>query len=153
VGGANVQAAAEKAGARRYIAQSGRYYYVPGPGLAAEEINFVVDAPPLVAGGVPTLLGIEKRVLAAQSLEGIVLRYGFFYGPGTWWAPDGSVAEQVRRRQFPITGGRGGVWSFVHIEDAAAATRMARGHIDPLDGAQQRHDELVVYSMTEPKWD
>lgn len=125
VGGANVQAAAERAGARRYIAQSGCYYYVPGPGLATEETSFAVDAPPLIAGGARALLGIEKRVLGARSLEGIVLRYGFFYGPGTWYAAQGSVAEQVRRRQFPITGGGGGVWSFVHIADAAAATLAA----------------------------
>ena len=63
VGGANVQAAAERAGAHRYIAQSGCYYYVPGPGLATEETSFAVDAPPLIAGGARALLGIENRVL------------------------------------------------------------------------------------------
>lgn len=125
VGGANVQAAAERAGARRYVAQSGCYYYIPGAGLATEQTSFAVDAPPLVAGRARALLGIEKRVLGAQSLEGIVLRYAFFYGPGTWYAADGSVSGQVRRRQFPITGDGGGVWSFVHIADAAAATLAA----------------------------
>jgi 2-alkyl-3-oxoalkanoate reductase len=121
VGGANVQAAAERAGARRYVVQSGCYCYVPGP----EQTSFAVDAPPLVAGGARALLGVEKRVLGAQSLDGIVLRYGFFYGPGTWHAATGSVAEQVRRRQFPVTGDGGGVWSFDQIADAAAATLAA----------------------------
>jgi 2-alkyl-3-oxoalkanoate reductase len=110
------------------------YYYVPGPGLATEETSFAVDAPPLIARRARTLIGTENRVLGAQSLEGSVLRYGFFHGPGTWYGADGSVAEQVRRRQLPITGGGGGVWSFVHVAEAAAATlaaltRGARGRV------------------------
>src|SRR5262245_17027891 len=60
VGGANVQAAAERSGARRYIAQSGCYYFVPGPGLATEETPFAIDGPPLVAGGARALLEVEK---------------------------------------------------------------------------------------------
>ena len=55
-------------------------------------------------------------------MEGIVLRYGFFYGPGTWFNPDGDVAQQVRQQQFPIVGNGEGVWSWLHIEDAAIAT-------------------------------
>src|SRR5215467_6609718 len=115
-----------RAGAHRYIAQPGCYYYVPGPGLATEETSFAVNAPPLIAGGARALLGIERRLLGAQSMEGIVLRYGFFYGRGAWYAADGSVAEQVRRRQFHLTGGGGGVWSFVHMADATAATLVVR---------------------------
>jgi nucleoside-diphosphate-sugar epimerase len=154
VGGANVQAAAERAGARRYVAQSGCYYYVPGSGLATEETSFAVDAPPLIAGGARALRWIEERVLGARSLEGIVLRYGFFYGPGTWYAADGSVAEQVRRRQFPVTGGGGGVWSFVHIEDAVAATlaaltREARGAYNVAD---DEPSPLAVWLPAYARW-
>jgi nucleoside-diphosphate-sugar epimerase len=58
-------------------------------------------------------------------MEGIVLRYGFFYGPGTWFNPDGDVARQVRQQQFPIIGNGEGVWSWLHIEDAAIATVAA----------------------------
>jgi 2-alkyl-3-oxoalkanoate reductase len=154
VGGGNVQAAAERAGARRYIAQSGCYYYVPGPGLATEETGFAVDGPPLVAGGGQALLGIEKRVLGAQSLEGIVLRYGFFYGPGTWYAADGNVAEQVRRGQFPIAGGGGGVWPFVHIADAAAVTvaALTRGARGAYNVTDDEPSPLAVWLPAYARW-
>ncbi len=55
-------------------------------------------------------------------VEGVVLRYGYFYGPGTVYAPDGSFAEEVGKRRVPIVGGGEGVFSFIHIDDAAAAT-------------------------------
>lgn len=61
-------------------------------------------------------------------MNGVVLRYGWFYGPGTAYAADGSTAELVRRRRFPILGGGDGVWSFIHLEDAAIATVAA---LDP----------------------
>ena len=154
VGGANVQAAAERAGARRYIAQSGCYYYVPGPGLASEETSFALDAPPLIAGGARALLALEKRVLGAASLEGIVLRYGFYYGPGTWYAEDGSVAQQVRRRQFPITGGGGGVWSFVHVADAVAATvaALTQGARGAYNVTDNEPSPLAVWLPAYARW-
>jgi nucleoside-diphosphate-sugar epimerase len=68
---------------------------------------------------------LEKRVLGAGELQGVALRYGFFYGPGTWFTNDGDVASQVRERKYPITGSGQGVWSWVHVEDAAAATVAA----------------------------
>jgi nucleoside-diphosphate-sugar epimerase len=58
-------------------------------------------------------------------MEGIALRYGFFYGPGTWFNPDGDVAGQVREQHFPIVGSGEGVWSWLHIDDAAIATARA----------------------------
>ncbi len=61
-------------------------------------------------------------MLGATDLEGVALRYGFFYGPGTWFTADGSVADRVRERQYPIAGSGQGVWSWVHVEDAAKAT-------------------------------
>jgi 2-alkyl-3-oxoalkanoate reductase len=67
--------------------------------------------------------GGANVLAAAQDMEGIALRYGFFYGPGTWFHPDGDVATQVRQQQFPIVGN--GVWSWLHIEDAASATVAA----------------------------
>jgi nucleoside-diphosphate-sugar epimerase len=59
------------------------------------------------------------------------LRYGFFYGPGTWFNPDGDVARQVRQQQFPIVGNGEGVWSWLHIEDAAMATVAAAERGNP----------------------
>ena len=97
IGGDNLYAAAAAAGARRYVAQSGCYYYRPGDGLAGESEPWVEDGPPLVAGGVRALLAVEHRALHSNgSLTGTALRYGFFYGPGTWFHPDGDVAVQVR---------------------------------------------------------
>jgi nucleoside-diphosphate-sugar epimerase len=58
-------------------------------------------------------------------MESLVLRYGWFYGPGTYYAADGSIAEQVRKRRFPVVGKGTGVVSFLHVEDAAGATVVA----------------------------
>jgi nucleoside-diphosphate-sugar epimerase len=126
VGGDNVYAAAVAAGARRYVAQSGCYYYRPGDGLADENEPWVEHGPPLVAGGVGALTAVEQRTLRPNGpLAGVALRYGFFYGPGTWFHPDGDVAAQLRAGQYPVIGTGGGRWSFVHIEDAVAATVAA----------------------------
>ena len=64
-------------------------------------------------------------MLSADGLEGVVLRYGFFYGPGTWYAKDGDVGRQVRKRRYPMIGHGEGTYSFIHIDDAAAATVVA----------------------------
>jgi nucleoside-diphosphate-sugar epimerase len=61
-------------------------------------------------------------VLGADGLEGVALRYGFFYGPGTWYDPDGAAADQARKQELRIIGAGQGVWSWVHIDDAALAT-------------------------------
>jgi nucleoside-diphosphate-sugar epimerase len=58
-------------------------------------------------------------------MEGVALRYGFFYGPGTWYHPQGAAADQVRRREVPIIGQGNAIWSWVHIDDAAVATAQA----------------------------
>ncbi len=64
-------------------------------------------------------------MLGAGDLEGVSLRDGFFYGPGTWFHADGDIASQVRERKYPLVGSGLGVWSWVHIEDAPAATVAA----------------------------
>ena len=71
---------------------------------------------------------LEKAVLGARWTEGIVLRYGTFYGPGTSLAPGAEQFELVRRRKFPLVGDGGGVWSFIHVADAAEATAAAVEH-------------------------
>lgn len=126
VGGDNVYAAAVAAGARRYVAQSGCYYYRPGDGLADESEPWVEHGPPMVAGTVGALTAVEQRTLRPNGpLAGVALRYGFFYGPGTWFHPDGDVAAQLRAGQYPVLGTGAGRWSFVHIDDAVAATVAA----------------------------
>jgi nucleoside-diphosphate-sugar epimerase len=130
-GGANVLAAAQAAGVRRYIVQSIGFWAAPGAGLADEATPLALDASPMIANGTRTIAEIERRLLTTPNLEGIVLRYGFFYGPGTWNAPDGDMAHQVRQQQFPIIGKGESVWSWIHVEDAAIATVAAVDRGDP----------------------
>lgn len=130
-GGANVLAAAQAAGVRRYLRQSIAFWAVPGTGLADEETPISLDASRAVAADAHTVTEIEHRLLKMPNLEGIVLRYGFFYGPGTWFTTDGDVANQVRQQQFPIVGNGEGVWSWLHVEDAAIATVAAAERGNP----------------------
>lgn len=126
VGGGNVHKAARAAGATRYIVQSTGFFYGPGEGLATERDALAVNATPGVAGSVHTYMQIEERVLGARDIQGVALRYGFFYGPGTYHDPkNGSISTQVRERAYPVVGSGAGVFSFVHVEDAAAATVAA----------------------------
>jgi|LakMenEpi03Aug12_release.lakeMendotaPanAssembly.Ray.scaffolds.fasta_scaffold53312_3 nucleoside-diphosphate-sugar epimerase len=124
-GGSNLQTAAEACGALRYIAQSAAFWYAPGEGLADENVPFAFDASPGIASGCRVYEKIEQRVLQSEKLDGVALRFGFFYGPGTWFHPEGSAADQVRKRQFPIIGTGNGIWNFVHIHDAAKAIAAA----------------------------
>jgi nucleoside-diphosphate-sugar epimerase len=124
-GGRNVQNAAKAAGARRYIVQSTGFFYASAPGLATETDPLASNASPGVSSSVRTYMQIEQRVLGAPDMDGVALRYGFFYGPGTWFTNDGDIATQVREQKRPIAGSGQGVWSWVHVEDAAAATVAA----------------------------
>jgi nucleoside-diphosphate-sugar epimerase len=124
-GGGNVYNAARAVGARRYILQSTGFFYAPGPGLAAEEDPLAANASPSIAGSVRTYMQLEERVLGGKDLQGVALRYGFFYGPGTWFTDGGDIADQVREQKYPIAGSGQGVWSWIHVDDAAAATASA----------------------------
>lgn len=125
-GGANLLAAAKAAGVRRYIVQSrGFYLDAPQEQLADETAKLRYDAPGEIGKATRATGEYDEKVLAAPSLEGVVLRYGFFYGPGTWYRPDGVIAEMVRKRQSAIIGEGNAVWSFVHIDDAVATTVAA----------------------------
>jgi len=97
---------------------------VERPEPQAARLASLSGASPEVAADAQTYAELEARVLAG-GMEGIALRYGFYYGPGTWFHPDGAYADQVRRQEFPIIGAGSGVWSWVHIEDAALATVAA----------------------------
>jgi 2-alkyl-3-oxoalkanoate reductase len=122
-GGGNLHRAALAHGVRRYIQQSTGFFLQSGEGLADESEGLAVNASPSVAKASQTYTELESRVLG--SMEGVALRYGFFYGPGTWYLPDGAGAEQMRRQEMPLIGEGQGVWSWVHIEDAAVATVAA----------------------------
>lgn len=101
-----------------------------GVELAIADV-FDADAVKAGAADAHVVTELERRLLETSDLEGIVLRYGFFYGHGTWFAPDGDVANQVRQQQFPIVGQGEGVWSWLHIEDAAIATVAAAEQGNP----------------------
>ena len=74
------------------------------------------------------LLRHEREVVGSSDLEGLILRYGQFYGPGTYYAPDGHLGREVAKRRFPIVGAGTGTFSFIHVEDAAGATVAALDH-------------------------
>lgn len=124
-GNVNLLAAMHEAGVRRYILQSSGFWYAPGAGLADESAPFAIDASPGVAASARTYLEVESVALPAPGIECVALRYGFFYGPGTWYISEGDMGEQMLQRQVPIIGNGQGVASFVHIADAAAATVAA----------------------------
>src|SRR5918997_2850911 len=121
-GGGNLHRAARACGVRRYIQQASGFFLQPGNGLADESVGLAVNASPRVAASARTYAELEARVLNAGDMEGVALRYGFFYGPGTWYHPEGAAADQVRRREVPIIGKGEAIWSWVHIDDAALAT-------------------------------
>ena len=123
----NLLKAAEAAGVRRFVAQS--YSGWPsareGGPVKTEDDPFDPNPPRAMARTLDAIRNLETMVTTARKVEGIVLRYGGFYGPGTSLAPGGYAAEMVRDRKFPIFGNGAGIWSFLHIDDAARATVSA----------------------------
>jgi nucleoside-diphosphate-sugar epimerase len=120
-------AAARMAGARRFVAQSfGNWNYESAGGPVKAEDDALESCPPRsMRRSLAAIAHLEAAVLGADELEGVALRYGNLYGPGTAIAPDGEIVKALMRRQLPIIGGGAGVWSFVHVADAAAATLAA----------------------------
>jgi nucleoside-diphosphate-sugar epimerase len=124
-GNANLLASMRESGVRRYILQSSGFWYAPGPGLADESSLLAVDASPGIAASARNYVELESTAFRVSELDFVAMRYGFFYGPGTWYTNSGDMGEQVRRQQVPVIGAGQGVASFVHIEDAASATVAA----------------------------
>jgi nucleoside-diphosphate-sugar epimerase len=122
----NLVAAALAAGARRIVAQSIAFAYAPaGAPVKDEDDALFDDAPWPWSRSVEALHELERTVTGTDGIEGLVLRYGFFYGPGSGYAGDGYYAKEVRRRRFPNIGSGAGLFSFIHVDDAAAATVAA----------------------------
>ena len=119
----NLVAAAQAAGARRLIAQSIAFVYAPTGGWVKDEsapLNLGAHGPG--AEIVAAVASLERQVLAAG---GLVLRYGYFYGPASGFAPGGGYATMAKRRMLPVVGSGAGVWSFIHVDDAVSATVAA----------------------------
>jgi nucleoside-diphosphate-sugar epimerase len=121
--------AGQGVGVERFVAQSffAAYERTGGP-VKSEEDAFGADPAREMRETVAAIRHVEDAVLAAAWTKGIVLRYGGFYGPGTSLGPDGEQTNAVRQRKFPLVGKGSGVWSFIHIADAAAATVAAVEH-------------------------
>jgi nucleoside-diphosphate-sugar epimerase len=123
--------AGQAVGVRRFVAQGiagyGAYARTGGPVKSEED---PLDPAPAqeMRETLAAIRHLEEVVLGARWTEGIVLRYGAFYGPGTSMAPGEEQFELVRRRKFPLVGDGGGVWSFIHVADAAEATVAAVEH-------------------------
>ncbi|HEX6299636.1 MAG TPA: NAD(P)-dependent oxidoreductase [Acidimicrobiia bacterium] len=121
--------AGQAVGVGRFVAQSNYALYARTGGPVKSEEDPLDLAPPGILGlGLTAIRHLEKAILDASWTEGIALRYGGFYGPGTNMAPGGELFEMIRRRRFPLIGGGGGIWSFIHIADAAEATVAAVEH-------------------------
>jgi len=120
-------AAAREAGATRFIAQSFTGWPNERSGSAPKTEHDRLDPRPAKNSeqSLAAIRHVESAVSGAEDIEGVVLRYGAFYGPGTDLGPGGAMLEMVRRRQLPIVGGGAGVFSFIHIADAASATAAA----------------------------
>jgi nucleoside-diphosphate-sugar epimerase len=141
----NLVAAAEAADATRFVSQSVAFAYSFEPGTKTEDDRLLGAEAGDMA---PALADLEQQTLAAPG--GIVLRYGFFYGPGTAYAPGGQQIETIRKRQMPIVGGGRGVFPFIHVEDAASATvaaleRGTPGVYNVVDDEPGRASEWIPY--------
>src|SRR5690348_11814788 len=125
-------AAGRAVGVRRFVAQSYTSWPYARTGGPVKSEDDPLDPTPAreMRESFAAIRHLEAAVTGADWTEGIVLRYGAFYGPGTSLAPGGEQFEMIRKRKFPVVGNGAGVWSFVHIGDAADATLAAvdRGH-------------------------
>ena len=122
-------AAARTARVRRFIAQSISFMCSPaGSGLTDEETPLHLDARPAVRALAEAIASLERQTLDARNgMSGIVLRYGWFYGPGTSYDPEGTIPTALRKGAMPIVGAGAGTYSFINLRDAAAATMKVLG--------------------------
>jgi nucleoside-diphosphate-sugar epimerase len=116
--------AARASGVGRIVAQSVAFAYAPGPPgtVHSEQDPLYLNAPRPFARSARAVRELEQAVLGA---DGVVLRYGYFYGPGSSISAVGSLCQDVARRRLPLIGKATGVWSFIHVDDAAGATVAA----------------------------
>ena len=126
-GTSHLVAAAELAGTRKFVAQSYAGWRIERDGGRVKtEADPLDPHPPLVvARTLEAIQMLERIVSTTAGLNGMALRYGSLYGPGTSISADGEIVELIRQRKFPLIGGGAGVWSFIHVDDAARATQLA----------------------------
>ena len=125
----NLVSAARAARVRRFIAQSISFMCSPlGGGLTDEKTPLHLDAPAGVRALAEAIASLERQTLEASAMSGTVLRYGWFYGPGTSYDPQGSIPTAIRKGAMPVVGAGAGTYSFIDLRDAAAATIKALAH-------------------------
>ena len=148
----NLISAARAARVRRFIAQSISFMCSPfGSGLTDEETPLYLDASPAVRALAEAIASLERQTLDAYGTSGIVLRYGWFYGPGTSYDPDGSIPRAIRKGEMPIVGAGAGTYSFINLRDAAAATvevltSNATGIYNIVDDSPVRWNQLLPFA-------
>jgi 2-alkyl-3-oxoalkanoate reductase len=121
--------AARAARARRFIAQSISFMCTPhGTGLTDEETPLYLDSPPAVRALAEAIASLERQTMEASGISGTVLRYGWFFGPGTSYDPNGTIPTAIRKGTYPIVGVGAGAYSYIDLRDAAAATINALAH-------------------------
>ena len=138
----NLLEAARRAGVERFVAQSYAgwpHARVGGP-VKSEDDPLDTNPPRRQRTAIAAIRHLEERVLAAG---GVVLRYGGFYGPGTGMAPGAEQWEAIRKRQFPLVGDGGGIFSFAHIDDVAGGTLAALEQYTPGEVYNVVDDEPV----------
>src|SRR5256885_2883344 len=148
----NLVAAARTARARRFIAQSISFMCSPsGGGLTDEETPLHLDSPAGVRPLAEAIASLERQTLDANGMSGTVLRYGWFYGPGTSYDPEGSIPTAIRKGTMPIVGAGAGTYSFINLRDAAAATvkilaHEASGIFNIVDDSPARLSEWLPFA-------
>ena len=149
----NLVSAARAARVRRFIAQSISFMCSPfGSGLTDEETPLHLDARPAVRALADAIASLERQTLDARNaMSGTVLRYGWFYGPGTSYDPQGSIPRALRMGTMPIVAGGAGTYSFINLRDAAAATlkiltHEANGIFNIVDDSPVRLSEWLPYA-------
>lgn len=132
VGTHNLVDAAKKSTARRFIAQSISFICTPvDDGLTDEDTPLYLDAPPAIRPLAQAVAELEDETIHRSGMEGIVLRYGWFYGPGTNYDPADAIPRAIKKGRMPIVGAGDGTYSFVHVHDAAVATMKALARGEP----------------------
>jgi nucleoside-diphosphate-sugar epimerase len=117
--------AAAVAGARRVVAQSISFAYAPGPGVRTEADPLWTGAGGQIGLLTNSVAALESATLGDAAVEGVVLRYGSFYGAGTYFSPGGLYTSMLARRLLPLPGAAGGLFGLLHIDDAVSATIAA----------------------------
>jgi nucleoside-diphosphate-sugar epimerase len=152
VGTDNLLAAAKASGVEKFVVQSfaGWPYARVGGMVKTEDDPLDSDPPANAERTIAAIRHLEEAVVGATELAGIALRYGGFYGPGTSLSRGGEMLEPLRKRAFPLVGSGAGMWSFIHIHDAARATLAAvergqRGLYNIVDDEPAHASEWLPY--------